>query len=98
MAWFKRNVKETKEKIRDKINKVLELPIEVVGNSLRVTSIDNSYVLIEGKSKVVDYFDNYIKIKTDNYTLAIDGNNLSINEISDTDLIISGKISNISYV
>lgn len=98
MLWPKRSAKEVKEKIRDKINKVLELPIEVVGDSLRVTVIDNSYILIEGKSKVVDYFDNYIKIKTDKYTITIDGKNLTIKELSDIDLIISGNIMNISYI
>ena len=90
--------KDVKENVRDKINKVLELPVEVIGNKLRVNVIDNYYVLIEGKCKVADYFDNYIKIKTESYTLGVDGENLTIKEISDTDLIISGKIMNISYI
>lgn len=98
MVWPRNNIKEVNEKIRDKINKVLELPIEMVGDSLRVITINNEYVLIEGKSKVADYFDNYIKIKTEKYTIGIDGRNLTIKEISDIDLIISGKIENISYV
>lgn len=98
MAWLRNNVKEVKEKIRDKINKVLELPVEVVGDSLRVITINNEYILVEGKSKVADYFDNYIKLKTDKYTISIDGSDLSIKEISDIDLIISGNIQNISYV
>jgi len=95
---FKKNIKEVSEKVRDKINRVLELPIEIVGDSLRIITIDNEYILIEGKSKVADYFDNYIKLKTDRYTIAIDGSNLTIKEISDIDLIISGNIQNISYV
>lgn len=98
MFWSKMSNKNVREKVRDKINSVLELPVEVIGNSLRINVIDNSYVLIEGKSKVADYFDNYIKIKTDDYTLSVDGENLSIKEISDTDLIISGRIISISYV
>ena len=98
MLLSKGRNKEIKEKIRDKINRVLELPVEVMGNKLRVNIVDNSYVLIEGKCKVADYFDNYIKIKTDDYTITVDGENLSIKEISETDLIISGKIMNISYI
>ncbi len=98
MAWLRNNIKEVNEKIRDKINKVLELPTEMVGDTLRVITINNEYVLIEGKSKVADYFDNYIKIKTEKYTIGIDGSNLIIKEISDIDLIISGEINNISYV
>lgn len=98
MRWFKSNVKETREKIRDRINEVLELPSYVMGDSLRANIIDNTYMLIEGKIKVADYFDNYIKIKAEKYNIEINGKNLTIKEISDTDLIISGEISNISYV
>lgn len=98
MWWNKNNVGEAKEKIRDRINNVLELPAYVMGDSLRVNIIDNTYILIEGKTKVADYFDNYIKIKTEKYSLVVDGKNLSIKEISDTDLIINGEISNISYI
>lgn len=98
MFWTKRINREVKEKVRDKINSILELPVEVIGNSLRVNIIDNTYILIEGNCKVVDYFDNYIKIKTEIYTLVVDGENLTIKEISDTDLIINGKIMNVSYM
>lgn len=98
MWWNKNNVSEAKEKIRDRINNVLELPAYVMGDSLRVNIIDNTYILVEGKTKVADYFDNYIKIKTKKYSLVVDGKNLSIKEISDTDLIINGEISNISYI
>lgn len=98
MWWNKNNLGEAKEKIRDRINNVLELPAYVMGDSLRVNIIDNTYILIEGKTKVADYFDNYIKIKTEKYSLVVDGKNLSIKEINDTDLIITGEISNISYI
>lgn len=98
MFWLKANIKDVSHKVRDKINEVLEMPIESVSNSLRISMINNEYIFIEGKSKVADYYDNYIKVKTDRYTIAVDGKNLSINEISDVDLIISGNIMNISYI
>ena len=98
MRCFKKANNNMKEKVRDKINRVLELPVEVIGDGLRVNIIDNTYILIEGKCKVADYFDNYIKIKTESYILGVDVENLTIKEISDTDLIIGGKIMNISYV
>lgn len=98
MRWSKNNIKEKKEKIRDRINEVLELPAYIMGDSLRINIIDDTYMLIEGKTKVADYFDNYIKIKTEKYIIAVEGSNLAIKEISDTDLIISGEICNISYI
>lgn len=99
MKFRKNNkTKEIKEKVRDKINKILELPLEVTGDKLRITMIGNEYILVEGKSKVADYYDHYIKLKTEEYNIAIDGKNLSIKEISDVDLIINGEIINVSYI
>ena len=44
--------------------------------------------VFEGYKKIVDYYDNYIKIKTNNMFLIIDGNNLDIKEITDDELVI----------
>ena len=93
-----KNPKVVKEKIRDKITNILEIPKEVIGDTLKISVIDNSYVLIEGSSKILDYYDHYIKLKTNKYNLTIDGKNLNIQEISDSDLIITGNVLNISYI
>ena len=93
-----KDTKIIKEKIRDKITGILEMPIEIMGDMLKITIVDNKYILIEGNNKIIDYYDHYIKLQTQKYSMVIDGKNLNIQEISEYDLIITGVILNISYV
>ena len=70
---------------------------EIVSNYTKVTSIEDTDILIEGYKKIVDYYDNYIKIKTNNMYLVIDGKDLDIKEITDSELVISGVIYSLNY-
>ena len=56
-----------------------------------------SQILIEGKNNIVDYYDNYIKIQTKNVYIILDGRNLKIDEITDSEVLISGNISNVGF-
>lgn len=91
---FKSKVSIAKEKFLEKLN----LPDELVYNYTKITMIENKEILIEGYNNIVDYYDNYIKIQTENMYIILDGKNLNINEINDTELLISGDISNIGYL
>lgn len=82
---------------KNKFSEILEMPQEVLSNYTRITSIENTDVLIEGYKKIVDYGDNFIKIKTNNRFVIIDGLDLDIKEITDSELVISGKISSLNY-
>lgn len=90
---FRNKVHATKEKISE----FLELPKEIMLKSTKITSIENSNILIEGYQKIIDYYDNYIKIKANNIDIVIDGENLDITEITDYELVIEGKIYSLNY-
>ena len=100
--WGKEVLKSLKvrEKIsnaKDKSSEFLELPQEIVDKSTKITAIDDNNILIEGYKKIEDYYDNYIKIKTNNMDIVIDGVGLDIKEINDYELVIEGKIYSINY-
>ena len=90
---FKAKVTSTKERVSE----FLELPPEVVSESTKVTIIEDVNVLIEGYKKIVDYYDDYIKIKANNLDVVIDGKELDIKEITDFELVIEGKIYSVNY-
>lgn len=90
---YRNKIYATKEKISD----FLELPREVMLKSTKITSIENSNILIEGYQKIIDYYDNYIKIKANNIDIIIDGSDLDIVEITDSELVIEGKIYSLNY-
>ena len=100
--WGKEVLKSLKvrEKIsnaKDKFSEFLELPQEIVDKSTKITAIDDNNILIQGYKKIEDYYDNYIKIKTNNMDIVIDGVGLDIKEINDYELVIEGKIYSINY-
>lgn len=98
-----KNIKENvsfKNKVyaaKEKISEFLELPREVIIKSTKITSIENRNILIEGYQKIIDYYDNYIKIKGNGIDIVIDGENLDIVEITDYELVIEGKIYSLNY-
>lgn len=100
--WSKRMLKSIKakekmESARDRFSEFLELPLEVISPSTKITSIENKNILIEGYKKIIDYYDDYIKIKTNNMNIVIDGANLDIKEITDSELVIEGNIYSLNY-
>ena len=100
--WYKKimkniSMKNTIVHAKEKFSDFLELPPEVVSNSTKITSIENSDILIEGYKKIVDYYDDYIKIKAHNMDIVIDGKDLDIKEITDFELVIQGKIYSLNY-
>lgn len=82
---------------KDKFANFLELPREVVSSSTKITSIENTDILIEGYKQIMDYYDDYIKIKAHNMEIVIDGKNLDIKEITDFELVIQGEIYSLNY-
>lgn len=92
-----RKANETKEKMVDRIADFLEMPEELVGNNTKITLVDDKYLYLEGKNKIVDYYDHYIKIKTKKVTITLDGRKMEIKEINDNELVIEGELLNISY-
>lgn len=100
--WYKEIKKNINEKInisnaKDKFTEFLELPKEVVGSFTKITSIENTSVLIEGYKQIMDYYDDYIKIKSNTMEIVIDGKSLDIKEITDSDLVIEGNIYSVNY-
>lgn len=82
---------------KERISEFLELPKEIMLKSTKITSIENTSLLIEGYQKIIDYYDNYIKVKANSMDIVIDGENLDIAEITDYELVIEGKIYSLNY-
>jgi sporulation protein YqfC len=91
---FKSKISEAKARFIE----TLDLPQELSNDFARITMIENSQILIEGKNNIVDYYDNYIKIQTKNVYIVLDGKSLNINEISDSEVLVSGNLNNVGFI
>lgn len=87
---------ENKEKMAEKIADFLEVPEELIGKNCKITLVDNRFFYLESSNQIVDYYANYIKLKTNNLTVSLDGKKMQIKEISKNELVIEGEILNVS--
>ena len=81
-----------KNTIREKIERALEMPLELLKNIPRVTLIGNENVLIENYKSIVEYEKNIIRVSNN---VCILGEELNVYELSAEELIVTGKIKSI---
>lgn len=93
----KDNKKESKESLGERLARLFEIPGDVYGNRPKVTAIGRGEVLIENFRGIMDFQNGMIRINTNNGVIKVIGEALNIREITNEEIIIGGKISNIDY-
>lgn len=88
---------ELGESLGEKLARLFEIPSEAYGNRPKVTAIGRGEVLIENFKGIMDFQDGMIRINTNNGVIKVTGETLIIREITNEEIIIGGKISNIDY-
>lgn len=82
-------------RLSEKINKVLEVPREVSGVETKISIIGFDEMLIENYKGILEYEEFYIKIKTNIGIININGFNLSLEQVTEDDVSVKGKIESI---
>ena len=75
-------------------------PFDEIGLQLKEPSLEflsNREVTIEGMGGVLSYSEELIKVNLRKFSVGISGRGLSLKCISDTSLMISGFITNVSF-
>ena len=80
-----------------RINRFLEIPREVVTGIPKVTIIGFDEILIENFKGILEYENFFVRISTELGNININGFNLKLNQMADTDVLVSGKIENIDF-
>lgn len=78
-----------------KINDILEFPKEIGTNKPRITLVGFDKLLIENYKGILEYEEFFIKINTHIGIININGFNLELNNLTDDDILITGKIDSI---
>ena len=84
-----------KNSLSNKINKVLDIPEEVSNSEMKVTIIGFDEMLIENYKGILEYEEFYVKIKTNIGNMNINGLNLNLDQITEDDILVKGKIKSI---
>ena len=80
-----------------KVNKFLEFPREVVTNDPKITITGFDEILIENFNGILEYENFFVRISTSLGNINNNGFNLKLNQMADTDILVSGKIENIDF-
>ena len=78
---------------RNKIERMLELPIEVTTNIPKITITGFDQIMIENYMGIIEYEEYLVKINTSIGIIIMEGNKMNLNQINENDILISGEIS-----
>ena len=85
---------ESEKRLKEKFLDMMELPKELLKDVSRITLLGNEDILIENYKGIIEYEENIIRL---NNGINIFGTNLNVEEITDVDIVITGKINNVEF-
>ena len=90
-------MKRKKPKKYSKLDNLLEIPREVVSSDIKITVNGFDEILIENYKNILEYQDILIKINTFEGAITIYGFNLKLEQMTDEDIKVKGKIDTIEF-
>lgn len=90
-------MRNRRQKTKNRITRMLELPQEVVTNEPKITIVGFHELLIENYKAILEYEDFYIKINTHIGAININGFNLKLKEMTGDDIMVLGSIDSIDF-
>lgn len=90
-------MKRRKPKKYTKLDSLLEIPREVASSDIKITINGFDEVLIENYKNILEYQDILIKINTYEGAVSIYGLNLKLENMTDEDIKVKGKIDSIEF-
>ena len=90
-------MKRNKPKKYTKLDSLLEIPREVVSTDIKITVNGFDEILIENYKNILEYQDVLIKINTYDGAITIYGFNLKLDQLTDEDIKVNGKIDTIEF-
>lgn len=80
-----------------KLNRILEIPVEVTSTIPRLTNLGFKKLLIENYKNILEYQDFFIRINTSIGIININGYELKMEEMTKDDIVIEGEIESVDF-
>ena len=81
----------------NKLNEMLEIPREVMTKVPKITIIGFDEILIENFKGILEYENIFVKISTHIGNININGFNLTLSQMTEDDILVTGKIDNLEF-
>lgn len=88
-------MRNRKQKKYTKLDSILEMPREVVSTDVKITILGFDEILIENYKNILEYQDIFIRINTFQGIINISGFNLKLDQMTNEDIKVTGKIDSI---
>lgn len=85
-------MKRNQKRKENKFESLLELPKEITTNQPKITIVGFEEMLIENYKGILEYEEFYIKVNTNLGNININGFNLDLQQATEDDILIKGKI------
>jgi len=90
--------KENKQKLRDRITNLMDIPKEVTQDLSRVVIIGEKELVIENYKGILEYDSTIIRAKTVGRSVKVVGRNLDIGVVTDEEIQITGEIDSFEFI
>lgn len=89
--------KQKIKKKQNKLDRLLELPKEISSDLPKITVMGFEELLVENYKSILEYQDFYVRLATYIGIININGFELKLNEMTNDDILIRGKIDSIDF-
>ena len=77
------------KKAKEKFLELMDMPVELLKNTYRITMVGNQSILIEKYQSILEYDENIIRTASG---VTIQGVDLNIEEIADNEIFVTGNL------
>lgn len=84
-------------KLKKRFMELMDLPGELAGE-VRLTQVGRGSLLIENHGGVSGFYDDCVRLKTDDGILAVKGEGLTLSELLPERLLITGRITSVGFI
>lgn len=86
-----------KRKIQNRLDRLLEIPKEISTEKPKLTMMGFEELLVENYKSILEYQDFYVRLSTHIGIININGFELNLNEMTNDDILITGKLESIEF-
>jgi len=89
--------RQKKIKKQSRFEELLEIPKEISSEKPKLTVMGFEELLVENYKAILEYQDFYVRLSTHIGIININGFELDLNEMTNDDILITGKIESIDF-
>ena len=89
--------RQRKVKKQNRFEELLEIPKEISSEKPKLTVMGFEELLVENYKAILEYQDFYVRLSTHIGIININGFELNLNEMTNDDILITGKIESIDF-